>query len=586
MSSHTNETGDNSQNASSSSPPQKHTQDTTPKKMEKTEKERENKERGRPSSGSPSLTKASPVKVANTDSRHGREEKVRLAREKQEEERRRKIEEFRESNQRAADFRRKQEDERQRKILEARQKELDRRMTVEERRKKLFQEENVSGRGCRGERKQAILRKTAERESKLSQHRSSSRQHAIFGFGSSVPRMSDPLDANKRAISHASLPRRSLNSSGVTDGGVDEDATKAPPRAMSAWSLSRKSTTTAAASCDKPADLSSASAVVSNSIKRTSMKRLSTSTSQLSKKKLSLPDSTLQKHALVGCSIGNISEDTSTTTAPIARRPKSSYSDNTLSSSEWSPMRRPRPHSVGGRLPSYASPTFSSQAHQGRSTEKKADGNQLVCHRFRKLRSKSADPSSARRSRADLRRTFERLSAPKVPSAKDTSASTKATPVRDKPPARSSTRSLSSQRQGSARPSPVTSIANTAAKAKTTPPKMQPAVARTVTPALKPSMPSVSKNSKPTPKGPVKAVHIKVTTSQEKKPAKKVPSPKEVSPVKEKKPPGEDTAKMEDKSKQISEDDYKAKLAEKRRQAREKAERDAEEAKQREEQRM
>jgi len=65
-----------------------------------------------------------------------------------------------------------------------------------------------------------------------------------------------------------------------------------------------------------------------------------------------------------------------------------------------------------------------------------------------------------------------------------------------------------------------------------------------------------------------------------------VPSPKEVSPVKEKKPPGEDTAKMEDKSKQISEDDYKAKLAEKRRQAREKAERDAEEAKQREEQRM
>ena len=65
--------------------------------------------------------------------------------------------------------------------------------------------------------------------------------------------MSDPLDANKRAISHASLPRRSLNSSGVTDGGVDEEATRAPPRAMSAWSLSRKSTTTttAAASCDK-----------------------------------------------------------------------------------------------------------------------------------------------------------------------------------------------------------------------------------------------------------------------------------------------------------------------------------------------
>ena len=59
------------------------------------------------------------------------------------------------------------------------------------------------------------------------------------------------------------------------------------------------------------ADLSSASAVVSDSIKQPRMKRLSTSTSQLSKKKLSLPDGMLQKHALVGCSIGNITEDSS-----------------------------------------------------------------------------------------------------------------------------------------------------------------------------------------------------------------------------------------------------------------------------------
>ena len=73
------------------------------------------------------------------------------------------------------------------------------------------------------------------------------------------------------------------------------------------------------------------------------------------------------------------------TNSPMARCSKSNQSDNTLSSSEWSPMRRPRPHSVSGRLPSYASPTFSSQAHHGRSAEKKVDGNQHVCHRFRKF---------------------------------------------------------------------------------------------------------------------------------------------------------------------------------------------------------
>ena len=67
--SHTNETGDNSQNASSS--PLRHPQDTTPKKMEKTEKEKENKERGtQPSSGSPSIPKGSPVKVTNSGNWH------------------------------------------------------------------------------------------------------------------------------------------------------------------------------------------------------------------------------------------------------------------------------------------------------------------------------------------------------------------------------------------------------------------------------------------------------------------------------------------------------------------------------------
>ena len=68
--------------------------------------------------------------------------------------------------------------------------------------------------------------------------------------------MSEPLDNSKRAISHASLPgRRLLNSSGVAAdmSVVAGAAARAPPRAMSAWSLNRRSpvAATGAGVCDK-----------------------------------------------------------------------------------------------------------------------------------------------------------------------------------------------------------------------------------------------------------------------------------------------------------------------------------------------
>ena len=72
---------------------------------------------------------------------------------------------------------------------------------------------------------------------------------------------------------------------------------------------------------------------------------------------------------------------------PGCWRPKSSQSDLTMSSSDGSPVRRPRPHSIAGRLPNYASPTVSFQVRTSRSTEKKSAGNLTVCYRFRKLSS-------------------------------------------------------------------------------------------------------------------------------------------------------------------------------------------------------
>ena len=69
------------------------------------------------------------------------------------------------------------------------------------------------------------------------------------------------------------------------------------------------------------------------------------------------------------------------------RPPKNSQSDLTMSaSSDGSPIRRPRPHSVAGRLPSYASPTVSSKIRISRDTEKKSSpGNLTVCYRFSKF---------------------------------------------------------------------------------------------------------------------------------------------------------------------------------------------------------
>jgi len=82
-----------------------------------------------------------------------------MLREKQAEEQKKKLEELREAQRRAQDIREKQLQERQRKILEQRRREEEHRALVEERRRRMEQEEN--------EKRVALLKKNAERESKL-----------------------------------------------------------------------------------------------------------------------------------------------------------------------------------------------------------------------------------------------------------------------------------------------------------------------------------------------------------------------------------------------------------------------------------
>merc|ERR1719430_743681 len=113
-----------------------------------------------------------------------REEKVRRIREQQEDERKRKLEELKQHALQAQKFREQQENERRRHIDVLRSKDMDRRQQVEERRKEIERSEL--------ERREAILAKNKEREGRLETQRKNSRGNIEFAFGSSAPRLIEP----------------------------------------------------------------------------------------------------------------------------------------------------------------------------------------------------------------------------------------------------------------------------------------------------------------------------------------------------------------------------------------------------------
>jgi len=113
-----------------------------------------------------------------------REDKVRKIREQQEDDRKRKLEELKQHALQAQKFREVQENERRRHIDELRSKDMDRRQQVEERRKEIERSEL--------ERREAILSKNREREGRLETQRKNSRGNIEFAFGSSAPRLIEP----------------------------------------------------------------------------------------------------------------------------------------------------------------------------------------------------------------------------------------------------------------------------------------------------------------------------------------------------------------------------------------------------------
>ncbi|XP_011314401.1 ensconsin isoform X14 [Fopius arisanus] len=113
-------------------------------------------------------------------------DRVKLVRERQNEERQRKLEELRNQALAAQRFREQREEERRRRIDELRSRDMDRRTQVEERKRLIWEAER--------ERREAILRKNQEREARIEAKKKNERSHIVFAFGSSTPRMLEPAD--------------------------------------------------------------------------------------------------------------------------------------------------------------------------------------------------------------------------------------------------------------------------------------------------------------------------------------------------------------------------------------------------------
>uniref|UniRef100_A0A0A9YZZ3 Reticulocyte-binding protein 2 a n=1 Tax=Lygus hesperus TaxID=30085 RepID=A0A0A9YZZ3_LYGHE len=138
----------------------------------------DSKQNGRPSS----------AKQGKDGSLHvDREERLRILKEKQNEERQRKLDELKQQALAAQKFREQKEEERRRRLEELRLRDTDRRHQVEERKRQIWEAER--------DRREAILRKNQEREARIESKRKNERSSMVFAFGSSTPRMLEPSDA-------------------------------------------------------------------------------------------------------------------------------------------------------------------------------------------------------------------------------------------------------------------------------------------------------------------------------------------------------------------------------------------------------
>ncbi|XP_075227462.1 uncharacterized protein LOC142327940 isoform X11 [Lycorma delicatula] len=173
-----------------------------------------------------------------------REERLRLLKERQNEDRQRKLEELKQQALAAQKFREQKEEERRRRMEELRLRDSDRRHQVEERKRQIWEAER--------DRREAILRKNQlllfqEREARIESKRKNERSSIVFAFGSSTPRMLEPADtggsywATRRATSTSNVMMLSMTAppGPLTRRSSERELDGSKKRATSAGGINR-----------------------------------------------------------------------------------------------------------------------------------------------------------------------------------------------------------------------------------------------------------------------------------------------------------------------------------------------------------
>ncbi|XP_055317401.1 ensconsin isoform X16 [Sitodiplosis mosellana] len=193
-----------------------------------------------------SFTDASPQKQDGTRKSRDRDERLRLIKDQQNLERQKKLDELKAQAMAAQKYREQKEEERKRRIEEMRLRENDKRQQVEDRKKAIEEAER--------ERREYIVRKNQERETRLDTKRRNERSSISFAFGSSTPRLLDPVEVNLVAPTGSYWNnRRSTSITNVSygGGGATQLSRRSSERELSDGAKKRA---TSASGLDRPDD--------------------------------------------------------------------------------------------------------------------------------------------------------------------------------------------------------------------------------------------------------------------------------------------------------------------------------------------
>ncbi|GJQ66824.1 hypothetical protein Trydic_g18589 [Trypoxylus dichotomus] len=156
--------------------------------------------------------------------------RLKSVKDRQHEERKKKLEEMQEQAMALQRFKEKKETERRQRMDELKQKEEVKRQLVEDRKRAINDAER--------DRLESILKRNQEREARIEAKKRNERHSMVFAFGSSTPRMLQPTDSvgsfwgHRRAtstqnITTAAAPLTRRQSERELDGGIKKRATSA-----------------------------------------------------------------------------------------------------------------------------------------------------------------------------------------------------------------------------------------------------------------------------------------------------------------------------------------------------------------------